>query len=50
MILFRLVRDQAFKAMQLFVKKLEEHAATMVSQSYLVGLIPRLSFVIAGNC
>lgn len=26
----KLVRDQAFKAMQLFVKKLEEHAATMV--------------------
>ena len=27
----RLVRDQAFKAMELFVKKLEEHAAAMVS-------------------
>ena len=27
----RLVRDQAFKAMELFVKKLEEHAAKMVS-------------------
>ncbi|EKM53988.1 uncharacterized protein PHACADRAFT_96310 [Phanerochaete carnosa HHB-10118-sp] len=27
----KLVRDQAFKAMQLFVKRLEEHAATMVS-------------------
>lgn len=26
----RLVRDQAFKAMQLFVKRLEDHAATMV--------------------
>lgn len=26
----KLVRDQAFKAMQLFVKKLEEHATTMV--------------------
>lgn len=26
----RLVREQAFKAMQLFVKKLEEHAASMV--------------------
>lgn len=29
--LSRLVRDQAFKAMQLFVKKLEDHVATMVS-------------------
>ena len=29
--LYRLVRDQAFKAMELFVKKLEEHAATMES-------------------
>ena len=26
----RLVRDQAFKAVALFMKKLEEHAATMV--------------------
>ncbi len=29
--LHRLVRDQAFKAMELFVKKLEEHAGTMVN-------------------
>lgn len=29
----RLVRDQAFKTIELFVKKLEEHAATMVSPS-----------------
>lgn len=29
----RLVRDQAFKAMELFMKKVEEHAATMVSCS-----------------
>ncbi|KAI1791247.1 armadillo-type protein [Ganoderma leucocontextum] len=27
----KLVRDQAFKAMELFLKKLEEHAATMAS-------------------
>ena len=27
---FRLVRDQAFKAMELLVKKLESYAATMV--------------------
>jgi SCY1-like protein 1 len=27
----RLVRDQAFKAIELFVGKLEKHAATMVS-------------------
>jgi hypothetical protein len=26
----RLVRDQAFKAVELFVKKLENHAVTMV--------------------
>lgn len=33
----RLVRDQAFKAIELFIKKLETHAANMVSQpSYLV--------------
>lgn len=31
----RLVRDQAFKAMELFLKKLEEHAATMVRVPYL---------------
>lgn len=30
--LFRLVRDQAFKAMALFTKKLEDHAATMVGE------------------
>lgn len=29
----RLVRDQAFKAMELFMKKVEEHAATMASCS-----------------
>lgn len=29
----RLVRDQAFKAMELFMKKVEEHAASMVSCS-----------------
>lgn len=27
----RLVRDQAFKALQLFIKKLEEYTATLVS-------------------
>ena len=30
----RLVRDQAFKAVELFVKKLESHAATMVCISF----------------
>jgi len=29
----RLVRDQAFKTVELFVKKLEEHAKTMVYSS-----------------
>jgi SCY1-like protein 1 len=28
---YRLVRDQAFKAVELFIKRLEVHAATMVS-------------------
>jgi SCY1-like protein 1 len=32
-VLSRLVRDQAFKAMELFVKKLESHVATMVRNS-----------------
>lgn len=29
-IVLRLVRDQGFKAVELFVKKLENHASTMV--------------------
>ncbi|TCD64866.1 hypothetical protein EIP91_003532 [Steccherinum ochraceum] len=33
----KLVRDQAFKAMQLFVKKLEDHAATMPETSIVEG-------------
>jgi hypothetical protein len=28
--MYRLVRDQAFKAVELFVKRLEAHASTMV--------------------
>ncbi|PCH43923.1 ARM repeat-containing protein [Wolfiporia cocos MD-104 SS10] len=45
----KLVRDQAFKAMELFVKKLEEHAATMPetveadSESALPGFLPPAS-------
>jgi hypothetical protein len=35
----RLVRDQAFKALDIFVKKLETHAATMV---YFYVLFPGL--------
>ncbi|THH30408.1 hypothetical protein EUX98_g3776 [Antrodiella citrinella] len=34
----KLVRDQAFKAMQLFVKKLEDHAATMPETSITEGV------------
>jgi len=35
----RLVRDQAFKAVELFVKKLESHAATMVCRPFAVACI-----------
>jgi len=35
----RLVRDQAFKTVELFVKKLEEHAKTMVYASPLASLL-----------
>ncbi|KAI0371108.1 ARM repeat-containing protein [Pilatotrama ljubarskyi] len=35
----KLVRDQAFKAMELFMKKLEEHAATMASGRWLTNAV-----------
>jgi len=34
-VLLRLVRDQAFKAVELFVKKLEVHASTMVDSQII---------------
>lgn len=39
----RLVRDQAFKTVELFVKKLEEHAKTMVYASPLTSLLLALT-------
>ncbi|KAI0743379.1 ARM repeat-containing protein [Daedaleopsis nitida] len=38
----KLVRDQAFKAMELFVKKLEEHAATMPETATVEDEMPQV--------